>query len=271
MGTTGSTRSCRSSCGRNGRFGILRLIGHGHGDRLGPICRHGEVETAERAFRVTPWRPISTTSSSAIGSREIAAGRTSSAAASCARPAIPSFVWRTTPGTSSSLRKANAPQEPAQQAQPTRAPARGDLPVRGLRIPRPRSRHGIPPSSGPFPHAFVLLLWRPRTVPARVRHARARARLAAPAAAGARRRARVLRVRLHLPERVLRLSGRLEPLPGPATPSGSSPRSSACAGRSRKEPPNTASSAARRATSTASRSRIRAWRPSPCRQAREGG
>ena len=50
MGTTGSTRSCRSSCGRNGRW-ILRLIGHGHGDRLGPICRHGEVETAERAFR----------------------------------------------------------------------------------------------------------------------------------------------------------------------------------------------------------------------------
>jgi CelD/BcsL family acetyltransferase involved in cellulose biosynthesis len=31
---------------------ILRLIGHGHGDRLGPICRDDDVETAERALRL---------------------------------------------------------------------------------------------------------------------------------------------------------------------------------------------------------------------------
>ena len=31
---------------------ILRLIGHGHGDRLGPICRSGDTETAERALRL---------------------------------------------------------------------------------------------------------------------------------------------------------------------------------------------------------------------------
>jgi CelD/BcsL family acetyltransferase involved in cellulose biosynthesis len=31
---------------------ILRLIGHGHGDRLGPICRHDDAETAERALRL---------------------------------------------------------------------------------------------------------------------------------------------------------------------------------------------------------------------------
>jgi CelD/BcsL family acetyltransferase involved in cellulose biosynthesis len=30
---------------------ILRLISHGHGDRLGPICRHDDVETGERALR----------------------------------------------------------------------------------------------------------------------------------------------------------------------------------------------------------------------------
>jgi CelD/BcsL family acetyltransferase involved in cellulose biosynthesis len=30
---------------------ILRLIGHGHGDRLGPICRQDDVKTAEQAFR----------------------------------------------------------------------------------------------------------------------------------------------------------------------------------------------------------------------------
>ena len=30
---------------------ILRLIAHGHGDRLGPICRHDDVETAELAIR----------------------------------------------------------------------------------------------------------------------------------------------------------------------------------------------------------------------------
>jgi CelD/BcsL family acetyltransferase involved in cellulose biosynthesis len=31
---------------------ILRLIGHGHGDRLGPICQHDDGETAERALRL---------------------------------------------------------------------------------------------------------------------------------------------------------------------------------------------------------------------------
>jgi CelD/BcsL family acetyltransferase involved in cellulose biosynthesis len=31
---------------------ILRLIGHGHGDRLGPICRDDDAETAERALRL---------------------------------------------------------------------------------------------------------------------------------------------------------------------------------------------------------------------------
>ena len=31
---------------------ILRLVGHGHGDRLGPICAHGDGETAERALRL---------------------------------------------------------------------------------------------------------------------------------------------------------------------------------------------------------------------------
>jgi CelD/BcsL family acetyltransferase involved in cellulose biosynthesis len=31
---------------------ILRLIGHGHGDRLGPICRDDHAETAERALRL---------------------------------------------------------------------------------------------------------------------------------------------------------------------------------------------------------------------------
>jgi CelD/BcsL family acetyltransferase involved in cellulose biosynthesis len=31
---------------------ILRLIGHGHGDRLGPICRHEDAKTAERALRL---------------------------------------------------------------------------------------------------------------------------------------------------------------------------------------------------------------------------
>jgi CelD/BcsL family acetyltransferase involved in cellulose biosynthesis len=31
---------------------ILRLIGHGHGDRLGPICRQDDAETAEWALRL---------------------------------------------------------------------------------------------------------------------------------------------------------------------------------------------------------------------------
>jgi CelD/BcsL family acetyltransferase involved in cellulose biosynthesis len=31
---------------------ILRLIGHGHGDRLGPICGYNHAETAERALRL---------------------------------------------------------------------------------------------------------------------------------------------------------------------------------------------------------------------------
>jgi CelD/BcsL family acetyltransferase involved in cellulose biosynthesis len=31
---------------------ILRLIGHGHGDRLGPICRQHDAETAEQALRL---------------------------------------------------------------------------------------------------------------------------------------------------------------------------------------------------------------------------
>jgi CelD/BcsL family acetyltransferase involved in cellulose biosynthesis len=31
---------------------ILRLLGHGHGDHLGPICRAGDAETAERALRL---------------------------------------------------------------------------------------------------------------------------------------------------------------------------------------------------------------------------
>jgi CelD/BcsL family acetyltransferase involved in cellulose biosynthesis len=31
---------------------ILRLIGHGHGDRLGPICRHDDAKAAERALRL---------------------------------------------------------------------------------------------------------------------------------------------------------------------------------------------------------------------------
>jgi CelD/BcsL family acetyltransferase involved in cellulose biosynthesis len=31
---------------------ILRLIGHGHGDRLGPICLEDEAETAKRALRL---------------------------------------------------------------------------------------------------------------------------------------------------------------------------------------------------------------------------
>jgi CelD/BcsL family acetyltransferase involved in cellulose biosynthesis len=30
---------------------IMRLIGHGHGDLLGPICRHDDVNTAEQALR----------------------------------------------------------------------------------------------------------------------------------------------------------------------------------------------------------------------------
>jgi CelD/BcsL family acetyltransferase involved in cellulose biosynthesis len=30
---------------------VLRLLGHGHGDRLGPICEPGESDTAERALR----------------------------------------------------------------------------------------------------------------------------------------------------------------------------------------------------------------------------
>lgn len=30
----------------------LRLIGHGHGDRLGPICRHDDTEIAERALQL---------------------------------------------------------------------------------------------------------------------------------------------------------------------------------------------------------------------------
>jgi CelD/BcsL family acetyltransferase involved in cellulose biosynthesis len=30
---------------------IMRLIGHGHGDLLGPICRHDDVNTAEHALR----------------------------------------------------------------------------------------------------------------------------------------------------------------------------------------------------------------------------
>jgi CelD/BcsL family acetyltransferase involved in cellulose biosynthesis len=30
---------------------ILRLIGHGHGDRLGPICRHNEIKAAEQGLR----------------------------------------------------------------------------------------------------------------------------------------------------------------------------------------------------------------------------
>lgn len=30
---------------------ILRLIGHGHGDRLGPICHHDETRAAEQALR----------------------------------------------------------------------------------------------------------------------------------------------------------------------------------------------------------------------------
>jgi CelD/BcsL family acetyltransferase involved in cellulose biosynthesis len=30
----------------------LRLIGHGHGDRLGPICRHDDTETAAEVFRL---------------------------------------------------------------------------------------------------------------------------------------------------------------------------------------------------------------------------
>jgi CelD/BcsL family acetyltransferase involved in cellulose biosynthesis len=33
-------------------FRILRLIGHGHGDRLGPICLHDDAETAERSLRL---------------------------------------------------------------------------------------------------------------------------------------------------------------------------------------------------------------------------
>jgi CelD/BcsL family acetyltransferase involved in cellulose biosynthesis len=32
-------------------FRILRLIGHGHGDRLGPICGQNDVTTAEQALR----------------------------------------------------------------------------------------------------------------------------------------------------------------------------------------------------------------------------
>jgi CelD/BcsL family acetyltransferase involved in cellulose biosynthesis len=32
-------------------FRILRLIGHGHGELLGPICRHDDAETAVRALR----------------------------------------------------------------------------------------------------------------------------------------------------------------------------------------------------------------------------
>jgi CelD/BcsL family acetyltransferase involved in cellulose biosynthesis len=31
---------------------ILRLLGHGHGDRLGPICREDDAQTAERALRL---------------------------------------------------------------------------------------------------------------------------------------------------------------------------------------------------------------------------
>lgn len=31
---------------------ILRLIGHGHGDRLGPICGHADAENEKRALRV---------------------------------------------------------------------------------------------------------------------------------------------------------------------------------------------------------------------------
>jgi CelD/BcsL family acetyltransferase involved in cellulose biosynthesis len=31
---------------------ILRLVGHGHGDRLGPICRSGDAKTAEQALRL---------------------------------------------------------------------------------------------------------------------------------------------------------------------------------------------------------------------------
>jgi CelD/BcsL family acetyltransferase involved in cellulose biosynthesis len=32
-------------------FRILRLIGHGHGDLLGPICRHDDAETSAQALR----------------------------------------------------------------------------------------------------------------------------------------------------------------------------------------------------------------------------
>ena len=32
---------------------ILRLLGHGHGDRLGPICDREDAESAERALRLT--------------------------------------------------------------------------------------------------------------------------------------------------------------------------------------------------------------------------
>jgi CelD/BcsL family acetyltransferase involved in cellulose biosynthesis len=31
---------------------ILRLVGHGHGDCLGPICRHDDAETAKQAIRL---------------------------------------------------------------------------------------------------------------------------------------------------------------------------------------------------------------------------
>jgi CelD/BcsL family acetyltransferase involved in cellulose biosynthesis len=32
---------------------ILRLLGHGHGDRLGPVCREDDARTAEQALRLT--------------------------------------------------------------------------------------------------------------------------------------------------------------------------------------------------------------------------
>src|SRR5215204_4229168 len=88
-----------------------------------------------------------------------------------------------------------------------------DLPAGGRVEPPRRPRHRLPPPSRALWRARKLqLLRRPRAVPPGVRRNCARTGMAPAAHPGARWRAGLLRVRVPVPERVLRLSG--GPRPG---------------------------------------------------------
>ena len=170
---------------------MLRLLGHGHGDRLGPICADDDARRRRRALRlalaaephdvfVGDW---------VAGDRDWARvpRRPRRSHDGLSHPRSPGRLVARVPRAAEPA----VPQERALRPEPPGARTRGELPVRRRRDARARPRRRVPPPRRPLRRASRLpLLRRARGVPARVRRARARARLAAAAAAGDRRSGR---------------------------------------------------------------------------------